>query len=128
MGGISLKSTMPVTCEVRYRLDPKKRSEFEAYAEVWIQLIERYGGTHHGYFMPREKPEGAGLSFPGAGADGEGNTAIALFTFPDEETYRGYRASVATDPDSIAANARFRADPPFRSYERLFLRPLPRSE
>ncbi|WP_253958292.1 NIPSNAP family protein [Rhizobium sp. WYJ-E13] len=123
-----MKSTMPVTCEVRYRLDPGKRTEFEAYAEVWVQLIERYGGTHHGYFMPREKPEGAGLSFPGAGADGEGNIAIALFTFPDEETYLGYRASVAADPDSIAANARFGADPPFRSYERLFLRPLPRSE
>lgn len=119
---------MPVTCHVRYRLDPRKRAEFEAYAEVWVRLVERYGGTHHGYFMPREKPEGARLSFPGAGKDGEGNIAIALFSFPDEQTYLGYRSSVATDPDSIAANKRFGADPPFRTYERMFLRPLPRDE
>ncbi len=121
-------SSMPVTCQVSYRLDPRKRAEFEAYAEVWMRLIERYGGKHHGYFMPREKPACAGLSFPGAGRDGAGDVAIALFTFPDEETYRGYRESVATDPDSIAANKRFGADPPFRTYERLFLRPLPRDE
>jgi hypothetical protein len=133
MGGNSLKSIMPVTCHVSYRLDPRKRAEFEAYAEVWMRLIERYGGKHHGYFMSREKPASASLSFPnagrnGTGRDGQGDIAIALFTFPDEETYLGYRSSVATDPDSIAANKRFGADPPFRSYERLFLSPLPRDE
>ena len=94
-----MKSTMPVTCEVRYRLDPNKRAEFEAYAEVWMQLIERYGGTHHGYFMPREKPDGAGLSFPGAGADGAGNIAIALFTI----SFRSIKAALANPARTLRA-------------------------
>ncbi|MGM4910040.1 NIPSNAP family protein [Rhizobium sp. 768_B6_N1_8] len=121
-------SNTPVTCEVRYRLDPQKLAEFEAYAQIWMGLIERCGGTHHGYFLPRERPDGTGMSFPAAGSDGAGDIAIALFTFPDEESYLNYRSSVAADPEGIAANARFGDNPPFKSYERLFLRPLPRED
>ena len=91
-------------------------ADFSAYAEIWVRLIERYGGTHYGYFIPRETPEGVGTSFP--------DIAIALFTFPDEAAYLRYRRDVASDPDGIAANAQYADDPPFVSYERLFLRPL----
>lgn len=114
----------PVTCEVRYRLDPEKIADFRDYARVWTTLIERYGGTHHGYFMPREKPEGAAMSFPGAGGQGDCDIAVALFTFPDEAAYLLYRDKVARDVDGIAANARFSKNPPFKSYERTFLQPL----
>lgn len=114
----------PVTCEVRYRLDPEKIADFRDYARVWTTLIERYGGTHHGYFMPREKPEGAAMSFPGAGGQGDCDIAVALFTFPDEAAYLLYRDKVARDADGIAANARFSKNPPFKSYERTFLQPL----
>lgn len=89
-------------------------------------LIERHGGKHHGYFLPREKPDGASLSFAGLGEDGADNIAIALFSFPDEETYLNYRKTVADDPDCLAANRRFGDNPPFSSYERIFLKPLPR--
>lgn len=115
----------PVTCEIRYRLDRSRIAEFEAYARIWIRLIERYGGTHHGYFMPREKPAGVAMSFMGAGDEGDGETAVALFTFPDEESYRRYRSQAADDPEGVAANARYRENPPFIRYERIFLQPLP---
>lgn len=114
----------PVTCEVRYHLDLQRISEFEAYARIWIKLIERHGGTHHGYFMPREKPQDAKVSFEGLGSEGATDVAIALFTFTDEEAYARYREQVAKDPDGVAANARFGEDPPFRRYERVFLTPL----
>lgn len=116
----------PITCEVRYRVDPGRVAEFETYARIWIELIERYGGRHHGYFMPREKPADAKVSFAGAGEDSETALAVALFTFSDEKAYLNYREQVAKDPDGVAANARFGSDPPFISYERVFLTPLPR--
>jgi len=114
----------PVTCEVRYRVDPVRISEFEAYAQIWIKLIERHGGKHHGYFMPREKPVDAKQSFPGRANEGPADLAIALFTFPDEETYSRYRQQVAKDPDGVTANLRFGENPPFMSYERVFLTPF----
>jgi hypothetical protein len=57
-------------------------------------LIEHYGGIHHGYFMPRATPDGVGFSFPGLGYDGPADVAVAMFTFPDEESYRRYREMV----------------------------------
>lgn len=115
-----------VTCEIRYHLDPERISEFEAYAQIWMKLIERYGGKHHGYFMPREKPAGAEVSFARVGNDGATDVAIALFTFSDEKAYSRYRHLAATDPEGVAANARFGANPPFITYERIFLTPLAR--
>ncbi|MDM7982582.1 MAG: NIPSNAP family protein [Rhizobium sp.] len=114
----------PITCEIRYRLDPGRIADFEEYARIWVGLIERHGGHHLGYFMPRERPDDAQMSFPGAGQDGEANTAVAIFTFPDEQSYLKYRQQVAQDPDGLAANQRFGKSPPFTSYERLFLTPL----
>jgi len=114
----------PITCEVRYRIDASALSEFKAYAQTWIRLIERHGGTHHGYFISREPPNGAGVSFRGLGKDGGNDIAIALFTFPDDATYLRYRDAVAIDPDGIEANARYGKNPPFSSYERVFLQPL----
>ncbi|MGV1759800.1 NIPSNAP family protein [Rhizobium sp. A22-96] len=118
-------SNAPVTCEVRYRLDPDRIEDFKAYAKIWIKLIERHGGTHHGYFIPRKRPTGIGISFPGVGEDGADDIAIALFTFPDDEAYLTYREKIANDPDGIEANARFGKQPPFLSYERAFLQPIP---
>ena len=118
-------ATTPVTCEIRYRLDRSRIAEFEAYARIWAGLIARHGGTHHGYFMPREKPADAAMSFSAGGEAADGDIAVALFTFPDEETYRRYRIAAAADPEGAAANARYRENPPFVSYERIFLQPLP---
>lgn len=117
----------PVTCEIRYQLDLDKLPEFESYARAWMVLIERYGGTHHGYFMPRSAPDGVSFSFPGVGHDGPADVAIALFTFPDEASYQSYRERVANDPDCLKATEAYRASRCFTSYERLFLYPVDRS-
>ena len=126
-GDQSAMSQTSITCEIRYRLKPGGLAEFEAYAQSWMTLIERHDGTHHGYFVPREKPAGVAASFPGVGEDGAGDIAVALFSFPHEAAYLRYRSDVAADPDGIAANARYADDPPFVSYERIFLQPLARN-
>jgi hypothetical protein len=62
-----------ITCHVRYVIDPNLISEFEAYAKMWIPLVERFGGKHHGYFLP---------------AEGANNIALALFSFPSPRRIR----------------------------------------
>ena len=114
----------PVTCQIRYTLDLSKLSEFESYARTWIVLIGRYGGIHHGYFIPRASPDHIGVSFPGLGFDGPTDIAVAMFTFPDEEIYRRYRELVADDPECQSAAALVRKTGCFTRYERLFLQPV----
>lgn len=43
-----------VTCYLKYVIDPYKLSEFEHYAKLWIPLVNKFGGQHHGYFLPSE--------------------------------------------------------------------------
>lgn len=114
-----------VFCEVRYQLDPDRLAEFEDYGRAWIRLIERHGGTHHGFFMPRAAPGDTTISFPELGRGGASDVAIALYGFPDEESYDNYRTQIALDPEAAPILARFAA-PPFKSYERIFLSPLSR--
>lgn len=123
----AVANSQPVTCQIRYTLNPAQLSAFEAYARTWMPLIERYGGVHHGYFIPRSNPDEVGPSFPGLGYDGPGDVAVAMFTFPDEESYRRYRKEVATDPECIAAAALVQQSGCFTRYERLFLQPVPRA-
>ena len=114
----------PVTCQIRYTLDLSKLGAFESYARTWVELIERYGGIHHGYFIPRASPDQRGVSFPGLGYDGPTDVAVAMFTFPDEESYRRYREMVAADPECQSAAALVRETGCFIRYERLFLEPV----
>lgn len=64
-----------VTCYLRYMIDPYKLDDFEVYAKMWIPLVNRFGGTHHGYFLPHE---------------GANNIAVALFSFPSLAVYEEY--------------------------------------
>ncbi len=114
----------PVTCQVRYTLDLNQLAAFETYARAWIRLINRYGGVHYGYFIPRMSPDVKGASFPGLGYDGPEDVALALFTFPSEKSYQDYREAVATDPECQAMAALVRETKCFTQYERLFLRPV----
>ena len=113
-----------VTCQVRYTLDLDQLSAFETYARAWIVLIERYGGVHHGYFVPRASPDVKGVSFPGLGYDGPTDVAVAMFTFPNEEAYRSYRKRVADDPQCQAMTVLVQETRCFTRYERLFLQPV----
>ena len=121
-----MANAQPVTCQIRYTLDLSKLSAFESYARTWIVLIERYGGIHHGYFIPRASPDRMGVSFPGLGFDGPSDVAVAMFSFPDDESYRRYREMVATDPECLSAAALVRETGCFIRYERLFLEPVKR--
>ena len=43
-----------ITCVVDYAIDPAKTDAFEEFAKRWMELVNRHGGTHHGYFLPSE--------------------------------------------------------------------------
>ena len=98
-----------ITCYLRYIIDPDKVQEFETYARMWIPLVKKFGGTHHGYFLPHE---------------GVSNVALALFSFPSLASYADYRAKAANDPECQSALAYFQETKCFLSNERSFMRPV----
>ena len=115
------------TCFIRYEIDPNKLDEFREYAHSWISLINRYGGTHHGYLVPGTGVDNLprpAFSFPGLGTEGPPNIAVALFSFPTIEAYDQYRIAVSNDEDCKAAIARFNETKCFSGYERTFLVPV----
>jgi hypothetical protein len=115
-----------ITCFIRYTIEPDKLAAFEHYASVWMHLVEKYGGTHHGYFVPGEGPPSAAFSFPGIGEAGPDNIGIALFSFPTVEAYEIYRREVANDPECIAVTNHYAQTKCFSKYERTFIRAVPR--
>ena len=98
-----------ITCYLRYVVDPFKLAEFEKYGKMWIPLVEKFGGQHHGYFMPSE---------------GANNIALAMFSFPSLAAYEIYRQKAAADPDCQAAVRYYEQTKCFLSYERSFFRPV----
>ena len=90
-----------ITCYLRYVVDPFKLKEFEAYGKMWLPLVEKFGGKHHGYFMPHE---------------GANNIALALFSFPSLAAYETYRTK--------AAMRYYEETKCFISFERSFMRPV----
>jgi len=98
-----------VTCYLKYIVDPDQLVEFEEYGRRWIDLVNRLGGTHHGYFLPSE---------------GASNVAYALFSFPSLADYEAYRARSAEDPECQAAIEYAKETRCILSYERSFLRPV----
>ena len=98
-----------ITCYLRYVVKPSKLKEFETYGKMWIPLVEKFGGTHHGYFLPHE---------------GASNIALAMFSFPSLAAYEKYRADASVDADCQAAMAYYAKTECFESYERSFMRPV----
>lgn len=98
-----------ITCYLRYVIDPAKLSEFEHYAKLWIPLVDRFGGSHHGYFLPSE---------------GANNIALALFSFPSLAAYEQYRKESLQDPECQAAFQYATDTQCIVSYERSFFRPV----
>lgn len=98
-----------ITCYLRYIIDPYRLAEFEHYAKLWIPLVEKFGGQHHGYFLPSE---------------GSNNVALALFSFPSLAAYEHYRGLSMADPECRAAFAYAEQTRCILSYERSFMRPL----
>jgi len=98
-----------ITCYLKYVVDPWKLDAFEAYAKAWIPVVNRMGGTHHGYFLPHE---------------GASDLAYALFSFPSLAAYEDYRQRLAVDPECQAILAEEKQVRSIVRYERSFMRPV----
>ncbi len=73
---------MPITCFIRYRIDPFQRAAFKAYADRWAEIIPRCGGDLIGYFLPHE---------------GTNDVAFGLIAFDSLAAYEAYRARLKAD-------------------------------
>ena len=98
-----------ITCYVKYQVDPDKIDAFEKYAKLWIPLVERFGGTHHGYFLPHESAN---------------DLAVTLFSFPSLSAYKTYRKDSMEDEECIAAYNLAKSTKCIVRYDRHFLRPI----
>lgn len=74
---------MPITCFIRYQIDPFRRDAFEEYARRWNEAIPRCGADLIGYFAPHE---------------GSATTAYGVYNIDDLAAYEAYRARLAEDP------------------------------
>jgi NIPSNAP protein len=48
------RTSMKITCFIRYQIDPFQKDAFKQYAENWRRIIPRCGGHLVGYFLPYE--------------------------------------------------------------------------
>ncbi len=76
-----------VTCFLKYTIDPAKVNEFKHYGQLWIDLVNKMGGLHHGYLIPHEGPN---------------NIGYATFSFPTLAAYEEYRNKI---PDCVDCQA-----------------------
>jgi len=106
---LKIDTSNMITCYLRYIIDPFKVKEFEHYGKIWIPLVEKFGGTHHGYFLPSE---------------GASDVALAMFSFPSLAKYEEYRIKSFEDPECQAAFKYAEETRCFLSYERSFFRPV----
>ena len=98
-----------VTCYLDYIIKTSKIKEFKTYAKMWILLVNKFGGKHHGYFLPHE---------------GANNKAYALFSFSSLATYEKYRNDSLLDDDCIKAYDYANKTKCIVSYHRSFLKPI----
>ena len=78
---------MPITCFIRYEIDPFQRDAFAAYAARWGAIIPRCGGDLVGYFLPHE---------------GTNHVGFGLIAFESLAAYEAYRAKLKADPEGRA--------------------------
>ena len=98
-----------ISCYLEYVIDPYKVDQFETYAKLWIPLVIKLGGTHHGYFLPHE---------------GANNLAYALFSFASLADYERYRQQLNDDPECHEAFSYAEKHRCIISYKRSFMRPV----
>lgn len=98
-----------ITCYIQYELNPAKITDFEQYARMWIPLVEKFGGKHHGYFLPHESPN---------------DLAVCLFSFSSLAEYEQYRIDSLKDDDCLKAFEFAEKTDCIRRYDRHFLKPI----
>jgi NIPSNAP protein len=79
------RTSMTITCVIRYQIDPFQRDAFKKYAENWGRIIPRCGGQLVGYFLPHE---------------GTNDVAWGLIAFDSLAAYERYRARLKSDKDA----------------------------
>jgi hypothetical protein len=79
------KTSMRITCVIRYQIDPFQRDAFKKYAENWGRIIPRCGGHLVGYFLPYE---------------GTNDVAWGLIAFDSLASYEEYKARLKTDSEA----------------------------
>jgi hypothetical protein len=79
------RTTMAITCVIRYEIDPFQREAFKTYAENWGRIIPRCGGHLVGYFLPYE---------------GTNDVAWGLIAFDSLAAYERYRARLKSDAEA----------------------------
>jgi hypothetical protein len=84
-GPAARRTTMTITCVIRYQIDPFQRDGFKKYAENWGRIIPRCGGHLVGYFLPYE---------------GTNDVAWGLIAFASLAGYETYRARLKADPEA----------------------------
>ena len=98
-----------ITCYLKYTIDPFKRDDFETYAKMWIPLVNRFGGIHHGYFLPHE---------------GANDIGCALFSFESLAAHEAYRAKIFDALECQEAFEHARRTRCIKWFERSFMRPV----
>jgi len=78
---------MPLTCFIRYELDPFQIDAFREYARNWGEIIPRCGGHLVGYFLPSE---------------GTNYEAWGLIAFENLAAYEAYRRRLRADAEGRA--------------------------
>jgi hypothetical protein len=79
------RTTMAITCVIRYQIDPFQREAFKTYAENWGRIIPRCGGHLVGYFLPYE---------------GTNEVAWGLIAFDSLAAYERYRVRLKSDAEA----------------------------
>ncbi len=97
---------MPITCFIRYEIDPFQREAFRRYAENWGRIIPRCGGHLLGYFLPHE---------------GTNDIAWGLIAFDSLAAYEAYRARIKTDDEGRANFETAQSERFIRREERSFV-------
>jgi hypothetical protein len=98
-----------VTCFLKYIIDPYKVAEFSYYVRLWIDLVNKMGGIHHGYLVPHE---------------GANNIGYASFSFPSLADYEKYRDEIPECKDCQIALKYSQDSKCILSFERSFCKPI----
>jgi hypothetical protein len=79
------RTSVKITCFIRYQIDPFQRDAFKQYAENWGRIIPRCGGHLIGYFLPHE---------------GTNDIGWGLIAFDSLASYERYKARLKSDPEA----------------------------
>src|SRR5213082_1332813 len=78
------RTSMTITCVIRYQIDPFQREAFKKYAENWGRIVPRCGGHLVGYFLRQE---------------GTNDVAWGLIAFDSLTSYEAYRIRLKADSE-----------------------------